>query len=374
MIGALMVVTGFVVIMMIHEAGHLVAAKMFGIKATQYFLGFGPTLWSRQFGETEYGVKAIPAGGYVRIIGMNPSDPADGEEMSRMYISRPFWQKTLVVMSGIGMHFVLAVVLIWFANVVVGKTVWGNPELEIANVILTDEEGLPTGASIAGLAAGDVIISIDGRSISDWSQLTSILKNKPDQYVSLGIIREDQVVDFDIKLTSKLDQVSNVASGFLGITPKLTKTKERDNPVLGIGSAIYEMSSLTNLSILGIWEFASNFWRIVATVFSTGLAPEELRPVSVIGITQIGAASQESGFNVTLRLIAYVSIFVGVVNALPLYPLDGGHFAIALLQKLTGKYPDMGKVSAVGAMVLILLVFIGVLGVYLDIVSPLTFD
>ena len=105
MIGALMVVTGFVVIMMIHEAGHLVAAKMFGIKATQYFLGFGPTLWSRQFGETEYGVKAIPAGGYVRIIGMNPSDPADGEEMSRMYISRPFWQKTLVVMSGIGMHF-----------------------------------------------------------------------------------------------------------------------------------------------------------------------------------------------------------------------------------------------------------------------------
>lgn len=374
MIGALMVVTGFVVIMMIHEAGHLVTAKMFGIKATQYFLGFGPTLWSRQFGETEYGVKAIPAGGYVRIVGMNPSDPADGEEMSRMYISRPFWQKTLVVMSGIGMHFVLAVVLIWLANVVVGKTVWGNPELEIANVILTDEEGLPTGASIAGLAAGDVIISIDGRSISDWNQLTSILKNKPNQYVSLGIIREDQVVNFDIKLTATLDQVSNVASGFLGITPKLTKTKKRDNPVLGIGVAIYEMASLTKLSILGIWEFGSNFGRLVVAVFSTGLAPDELRPVSVIGITQIGAASQESGFNVTLRLIAYVSIFVGVVNALPLYPLDGGHFAIALLQKLTGKYPDMGKVTAAGAMVLILLVFIGVLGVYLDIVSPLTFD
>ena len=374
MVGAFMVITGFVIIMMIHEAGHLVAAKLFGIKATQYFLGFGPTLWSRQFGETEYGIKAIPAGGYVRISGMNPSDNVDKEEISRTYISRPFWQKTVVVMSGIGMHFVLAVLLIWFANVVIGKTVWGNPELEIANVIMTDGEGLPTGASVAGLVPGDVIISIDGHDIEDWNELTLMLNNRPNQYVTLGIIREGQELNLGVKLTSKVGQDSNMESGFLGITPKLTKTKYRDNPISGIGTAIYEMSSLTKLSIFGIWEFASNFWRLIIAVSSTGSAPDELRPVSVIGITQIGAASQESGFNVTLRLIAYVSIFVGVVNALPLYPLDGGHFAIALLQKFTGRYPDMSKVTAIGAIVLILMVFIGLLAIYLDIVSPLKLD
>ena len=371
MLGGFMVIAGFIAILMIHEGGHLVAAKGFGIKATKYFLGFGPTLWSFQRGETEYGIKAIPAGGYVRIIGMNPLEEVPPEDEDRTYRVKPFWQKSVVVMAGIGTHFVLAFILLWVANVIVGVPDQNKPQLEIAQVVPQTADGAPTAAVLAGIEAGDRVLAVDGVPVATWNELTSILKTHPNQHVLLDIQRDGQRLQLGATLTSRADPVTDEELGFLGVSPRTRKS--RDNPILGIGRAAGDVVLFTRLSATGIWQFVTNFGNFIGAAFGDDEVLDEVRPVSIIGITQFGAASQQAGLNFTLELIAYISVFVGMVNAIPLYPFDGGHFAVALYEKVTGRQPDMRKLIPLGAVVFFLLVLVGVLGIYFDIVRPLDF-
>ncbi len=366
MLGGTMVIVGFIAILMIHEGGHLVAAKAFGMKATKYFLGFGPTLWSFQRGETEYGIKAIPAGGYVRIIGMNPLEEVPPEDEDRTYRAKPFWQKAVVVMAGIATHFVLAFILLWVANVVIGQN---QPRLEIARVVPETDDGSPTAAVLAGIEAGDRMVAVDGVSVATWNELTSILRDRPNQRITLDVQRDGERLQLGATLTSRIDSDTGEELGFLGVSPKVGKS--RDNPILGIGRAAGDVVLFTRLSAQGIWAFITNFGNFIGAVFGDDEVLDEVRPVSVIGITQFGAASQRAGLNFTLELIAYISIFVGLGNAIPLYPFDGGHFAVALYEKVTGRQPDVRKLIPMGAVVLFFLVLVGVLGIYFDIVRPL---
>jgi len=366
MLGGFMVVIGFIVILMIHEGGHLVAAKSLGMKATKYFLGFGPTLWSFQRGETEYGIKAIPAGGYVRIIGMNSLEEVEPEDENRAYRNKPFWQKSVVVMAGIATHFVVAFILLWVANVVIGEK---QPQLEIAQVLPETEDGSTTAAVIAGIEAGDRVIAVDGVPVAIWNELTSILRDRPNQHIVLDVLRDGEPLQLDVTLTSRIDADTDEELGYLGVSPKFAKS--RDNPILGIGRAAGDVALFTRLSTQGIWQFVTNFSNFISAAFSNDDVLDEIRPVSVIGITQFGAASQRLGLNVTLELIAYISVFIGMVNTIPLYPFDGGHFAVALYEKVTGRQPDMRKLIPVGAVVFFFIMMVGVLGIYFDIVRPL---
>ncbi|MFH1560159.1 MAG: RIP metalloprotease [Chloroflexota bacterium] len=369
MLGGFMVVAGFIAILMLHEGGHLVAAKAFGMKATKYFLGFGPTLWSFQRGETEYGIKAFPAGGYVRIIGMNPLEEVPPEDEDRAYRARPFLQKAVVVMAGIATHFVLAFVLLWVANVVVGEPDRNLPQLEIAYVVSQTDDGSPTAAVLAGIEPGDRVLAVDGVSVTSWSELTSILKVHPNQHILLEVERHGERLHLSVTLTARIDPNTGEEQGFLGVSPHIGRS--RDNPILGIGTAAGDVVLFTRQSARGIWAFVTNFGSFIRAVFGNNEVLDEVRPVSVIGITQFGAASQRAGFNFTLELIAYISVFLGVVNAIPLYPLDGGHFAVALYEKVTGRQADMHKLVPLGAMVFFLLLLVGILGMYFDIVRPL---
>ena len=372
MLGGLMVVAGFIAILMIHEGGHLVAAKAFGMKATRYFLGFGPTLWSFRRGETEYGVKAIPAGGFVTIIGMNPLEYVTPEEEGRTYRGRPFYQKSVVVMAGVATHFVVAFILIWTANVLIGRPDPDTPLTEVARVVQETEDGTPTAAVEAGLMAGDRLVAMNGAPVERWSDVTEVLRDNANRPVRIQVERDGDILTLSGTLTSRVDPDTGEETGFLGVSPKIGRA--RDNPVAGMGTAAGRIAYFTGLSVRGIWELVSNFGSFFNAVFSDEEeVMEEARPVSVIGITQFGAATQRSGFNYTLELIAYVSVFVGVLNAVPLYPFDGGHFAVAIYQKLTGRQPDIRKLAPVGALVFFFIVMVGVLGVYFDIARPLDF-
>jgi membrane-associated protease RseP (regulator of RpoE activity) len=364
-----MVIIGFITILMIHEGGHLVAAKAFGMKATKYFLGFGPTLWSFQCGETEYGIKAIPAGGYVRIIGMNPMEEVPPEDADRTYMAKPFWQKSVVVMAGIGTHFVLAFILLWVANVIIGAPDPDRPQLEIAHVVMETDDGSPTAAVLANIQAGDQVLAVDGVPVSTWTELTSILRTHLNQPILLDVQRDGDRLQLSTTLTSRIDPETGEELGFLGVSPKVGKS--RDNPILGIGRAAGDVALFTRQSAEGIWQFVTNFGNFIGAVFGDDEVLDEVRPVSVIGIAQFGAASERAGLNFTLELIAYISIFVGLVNAIPLYPFDGGHFAVALYEKVTKRQPDVRKLIPLGAVVLFLLVLVGVMGIYFDIVRPL---
>ncbi|MBI2855759.1 MAG: site-2 protease family protein [Chloroflexi bacterium] len=369
MLGGLIVIIGLLTILMVHEGGHLVGAKFFGMKATKYFLGFGPTLWSFQRGETEYGIKAIPAGGYVRIIGMNPLEEVSPEDEHRTYRRSPFHQKAIVVMAGVATHFVLAFVLIWLANVVVGEPDRDRPMLEISRIVSQTSDGSPTAAMQAGLEPGDRIVAIDGSSIANWNELTDILRSSPNQSIAMEVERDGQRLTLRATLTSMTDLDTGEEVGFLGVSPSVGRS--RDNPVVGIGTAAVEVGEFTRQSTRGLWEFVTNFGNFIGALFGDDEVLDEVRPVSVIGATQFGAASQRAGLNYTLELLAYISIFIALLNAVPLYPFDGGHFAVALYEKVTGRQPDVRKLLPVAAVVIFFIVVVGLLGIYFDIVRPI---
>ncbi|VAV93592.1 Membrane-associated zinc metalloprotease, partial [hydrothermal vent metagenome] len=164
--GSLIVGVGILAMIVIHEGGHFLAAKAFGMKATEAFFGFGPKLWSIKRGETEYGVKAIPLGGYVRIIGMNPLEEVDPEEEHRTYRGKPFWQKSVVVLAGIGSHFVVAFVLFVIAAAMFGQT---TQTLTIDAVSEIYESG--DGTQPLAWGETDRVLSVDGVPIADFEYL-----------------------------------------------------------------------------------------------------------------------------------------------------------------------------------------------------------
>ena len=172
-IGTIAVVAALVAMIMIHELGHFITAKMSGMKVTEYFLGFGPKLWSIRKGETEYGVKAIPAGGYVRIIGMNSLETVDPQDEPRTYRQGKFYQRVIVTSAGSVMHFVMAFLLLWSLFSFVG--IPNNSKVEIAAVSRFDNSVAP--AAKAGLQPGDIIDSANGKKITSSSQLAQIISH-----------------------------------------------------------------------------------------------------------------------------------------------------------------------------------------------------
>lgn len=371
MIGGLIVIFGFILIVMIHEGGHLLAAKMFNIKATKYFLGFGPTIWSFTKGETEYGIKAIPAGGFVKILGMNPMEEVAEEDESRTYRASPFRKKVVVVMAGVLTHFVVAFLLIWTANVVIGYQDVSRPLLEISRVV-EHPDGTATPALQEGLRPGDKVLSINGIDIYEWDNFTAILRDKPGEKVSLVLERSGSIVTANPVLAARLDQDKGEMIGFLGVSPKFKKTKE--SPIPAIAKAMSKTLVFIIESFKGLWGFVFNIGDLLQSLWNEDMDLAETRPVSIIGIVQFGAVTQDAGFNITLELLAYISVFVGLVNAMPLYPLDGGHLAVAIYEKATGKHPDVKKLLPVAVIVISFIVMLGIMGVYFDIAKPLSFE
>ena len=379
-------ILGVILMIIIHEGGHFVAAKGFGMKATEAFFGFGPRIWSMRRGETEYGVKAIPFGGYVRIIGMNPFEEIDAEDEHRTYRAAPYWKKTVVVLAGIASHFIVAFALLWFVGVVWGTLATDDNGAVVRTTTIAAVSELvpgtddPSPAALAGTQAGDTIRSADGRPVGDWSDFTSYVSERPGEQVLVGVDRNGEAVLLTATLASveraELDDDGNVITdsagepvtyeaGFYGVTPEALR--ESQGPIAMIPVAASQFGEAAVQSVRGLWEMVIGFPRLVASLFGgDDEILDTVRPISPIGLVQI-AGPLES----TLQLLALVNIFVGILNFVPLYPLDGGHFAVATYQKVTGREPNIERLLPVAAIVFLFLVSIGLAGVYLDIFRPI---
>jgi membrane-associated protease RseP (regulator of RpoE activity) len=383
--GPFIMIAGFVAMIVIHEGGHFLAAKAFGMKATEAFFGFGPTLWSTTRGETEYGIKAIPLGGFVRIIGMNPFEEIPEEDEHRTYRVAPFRKKTVVVLAGILSHFVVAFVLLWFVG-----AVWG--------VVVFDEDGLPertttvaavsrvapgtsdpSPALVAGVEPADVIVATNGRPIATWEEFGAFAETHGGQEVVVTVERGSVVLDltatlvlWDRPVIVDLEYVlgpdgepATEEVGFFGVTPEAAH--ESIGPFAMIPTAARQFSEAAVMSVRGLWELIVGFPKLVMSLFGgDDEILDTVRPISPIGLVRI-AGPVES----TLQLLALVNIFVGVLNFVPLYPLDGGHFAVAAYEKVTGRKPNIERLLPVAAAVFIFLVSLGLMGVYLDIFKPI---
>lgn len=378
-------IVGVILMIVIHEGGHFVAAKYYGMKATEAFFGFGPRLWSMRRGETEYGVKAIPFGGYVRIIGMNPFEEVSPEEEGRTYRNAPYGKKTVVVLAGIMSHFVVAFLLLWIVGVVWGPVARdANGDAVRTTTVAavseyTPDTTDPSPALEAGVEARDVIVSTDGIPVLTWDDFAEFASAHPGEQVVIGVDRDGETLELPTTLatvdrplvvdgevvTDDSGEPVITAQGFFGVTAQVAR--DQAGPLAMIPVAASQFGEAAVQSVRGLWEMVIGFPKLIASLFGgDDKILDTVRPISPIGLVQI-AGPVES----TLQLLALVNIFVGVLNFVPLYPLDGGHFAVATYEKITGREPNVQKLVPVAAVVFLFLVSLGLVGIYLDIFKPL---
>lgn len=359
--GAVTMVVALLGFVMIHEAGHFLAAKAAGLKATEFFIGFGPRVWSFRRGETEYGLKAIPAGGYVKIVGMNPYEEIAPEDEGRTYRTATTSQKLFVILSGIALNFFLAFAILWGIFVGYGDQEW-VPNTTVFAVV---ED---SAASLAGIEEGDVLLSVDGAALATWDDVVEQVGSRPGEVVDVVVARDGAT----LTLTATIGvNEENPTQGFLGVGPDAELVVTEIGFFEGAGRAGQEVWRLTGMAygFIGDLVRPSTIGELVSGV-GGGEITTEARPVSIVGLAQIGSQASEIGLANLLYLLASINVILGAFNVIPLLPLDGGHAAIAIYEKVFRRPANLQALAPIAAAVIALFVFIGVLSILLDITNP----
>ena len=359
MLGGIAAAIAIVFFVTAHEAGHFFAAKAVGMKATQFFFGFGPKIWSTQRGETEYGIKWIPLGGYVRIVGMNPMEEVAPGDMGRTYREKKFWEKSVVVLAGVGMNFLIGFVM--FYGIILAVGVPGGPTLEVGLVV----EESP--AAEAGLVEGDAIVAIGSNEVSEWDELTTALESAGPGPATVTVERDGELITSEVVL----DESELIAgAGFLGVAPTREQIDVGPIESIGVAGQLVWGAIADTFSALFQMVRPSSLAQYFGVFLGDTDVPNEIRPVSPIGIVSIGSQAENAA--AFLGILAYVNVILATINLLPVFPLDGGHFAVALYEKLTGRQADMRKLAPVAAAVIGLFVFLGFVAIILDITNPIS--
>lgn len=384
-----LVIVALLVMIMLHELGHFMTAKWADMKVTEYFLGFGPRIWSFRRGETEYGIKAIPAGGYVKIIGMNNLEKVDPADEARTYRQKPYWRRLSVALAGSTMHFIIALVLLWSLNAFVGFLDYDRPNLTVAT--LSELESGESPAVQAGLRVGDRVVAVDGRELSEFDQLRDYIRNRPEQPIEFRVERDGEtftrtITPLDLsKVRVEGTRVAREPYGFVGVGPGYEVDKS--DPFTAIGRAGTDLwdYSVTSVKALGSFFTPSNLSEYSneltgrATPRATAADEENgNRFLSVYGFARLASQAADTGIREVLLLLVLINVFVGIFNLVPLPPLDGGHVAIATYEKIRSViarrpyHADVSKLMPVAVAVVMLFIAIGVSSLWLDIVKPLS--
>ena len=361
---------GIVISVFLHETGHFVTARMTGMKATQFFLGFGPRLWSFKRGETEYGARALPIGAFVRIIGMNNLDEVPPHDEGRTYRQATFPRRMLVISAGSIMHILIAVLLLFTIYAAKGELV----EAPGATVQAVSAGGP---AANAGIRDGDTILSVDGTAVNDADDLGGAVRaHQPGDAVSIVLERDGARQTLDVGLGSNTTQGDpNFGSALLGVTSHGATEWQS----MGIGEAV--TSGVTDVWPLA-WDSAAGVVKVLNPVnivdhLSDENADPMTRPTTVVGVTQFsGSIGDEEGILGILFLLAGLNVFVGIFNMFPLLPLDGGHAAIAVYERFRERngrryFADVSKLMPVAMGVIVVLALLFMSGLYLDLARPL---
>jgi membrane-associated protease RseP (regulator of RpoE activity) len=430
-LGVLLFAVGVAVSIGLHELGHLVPGKLFNVKVTQFFVGFGRTLWSRQRGETEYGVKAIPLGGYCKLIGMVPPGPDDDPDRvrarntgmfaqlvsdarqaeyehvgphdhGRLFYDKPWWQRVIIMASGVAINLVIAFFL--FAIVFMGygiyqptTTVRAVSECVIA--VTKDSVDKPqractdadpeAPAKVAGFRPGDKLVSINGAAIDSWDRAQEEIRANKDRTAVVVVERDGKELTLRPKTrvtTQNIDPENRARItevGFLGVVP--TEARERQ----GVGYVVTTMAD-------GTWETLKTIAALPQKVYHVGLAAvgveerDPTGPMSVVGAGRVaGEMASEDRLPVldrvfsVITLLAGLNLFLGLINLVPLPPFDGGGIATTLYEtvrrgiaRIRGK-PDPGGVDSakllpVTYVMAMLILVMSVILIYADIVAPVS--
>ena len=387
-LAVLVVVVSLVAMVMLHELGHFATAKWSGMKVTEYFLGFGPRLWSVRRGETEYGVKAIPAGGYVRIVGMTTIEDVDPADESRSYRQASFRARFAVGVAGSTVHFLLALLLIFVMLVGTGYPT-AAPADEVS-AVPTLSRGLSP-AEAAGLQVGDELIGINGHRTS-LTAVREAIADHPDSSLRLLVERHGAMRTVvvrpksrqEVGLTSSAPKGSgdgvigielgggtiDVRQGVLGAIPHtatLFGTIVADS-IKGIGDVF---------SPHGLRSFAHQVASASNTKPKTTTSGNTGQLISIVGAVQIGSQVAGRDPSELIYLLVAINVFVGLVNLFPMLPLDGGHVVIAIYERVRSRrgqryHADVRKLMPVAYAFLAFIVAIGLGALYANILHPVS--
>ena len=344
---------GFTLLIVLHEAGHFFAAKATGMRVERFFLFFGPKLWSVKRGETEYGIASIPAGGYVRISGMNPDDVLPEGEEHRGYYEMPVWKRIVVIGAGPAVNIVLAFVIL--AGVFLTSSVSANQVVE---------EVSPKSPATGVLKPGDRILAIDGSRYSNRSNdgrfegFRAEVDNHRCGSGAPGEQKNGCIASTPARLTvERSGQVRSIL-----VRPEYSAAEGRALIGFAPGSEPIDISAgeAVDRSTEMMWEVGTK----TATVFAKLFDPEKRKEVSgVVGTSDVAhQVINKFGTAEALILLAIVSLSLGLINLFPFLPLDGGHIFWSLVEKVRGKrvpFSVMERAGAIGFVLVIMLFFLG---------------
>ena len=367
--GTIAVLAAIIAMIMLHELGHFVMAKRAGMKVTEFFLGFGPRLWSIRRGETEYGVKAIPAGGYVRIIGMSNMEVVDPADEDRTYRSKPYRHRLGVAVAGSTMHFIIAAVLLFIVLAFVGLPT-RRPVIE---QIVADSP-----AAQSEFRVGDRIVAVNGQPVKTWGDVPAYVESHGEGQLVFTVVRKDTNERLDISLRPRKVVEEGREVPRVGIGPERKLHYEKKPIPSAVGTTITEMPRVMWLTIKALGGlFSPNGIENYGELLTGSGGNENNRPISPVGIARVAGDAVESGWYFVLMLLFSINVFVGIFNMVPLLPLDGGHVAIATYEKIASTIKgrrvmvDVQRLMPITAAVLAVLVVLGLTALYLDIVRPI---
>ena len=390
LIGILAFVVALLVSVMIHEAGHYLTAKKFGMKVTEFFLGFGQKIWSTQRGETEFGVKVIPAGGYCRIVGMSSREVLSPADADRAFIKATVTQRLIVLGAGSFLHFVIGFLLLITLFGAVGVTSVTNQVEKISDCVpqiateVCSATSTPSPAKTAGLLPGDKIVKIDGESFRLWSDAVAVIRASAGREINLVIDRSgDQV---QVQVTPATRMVDGKAVGVLGVINEIGTV--RFSPIAATTRATSFTGEILQNSVTSLIALPTKIPDLLAQTFGT----TERDPEGLVGVVGVARVSGETASTKKLSLnekiatfvliVASLNIFVGMFNLLPLLPLDGGHMAVAIAdgirnfiakrRGLAKPAPiDVERLTPITMVVFVLMATLSILLLAADIFNPI---
>jgi membrane-associated protease RseP (regulator of RpoE activity) len=380
-----------------HEFGHYITAKAAGIKVTEFFVGFGPRLWSVRRGETEYGVKGIPLGGYCRIIGMNNLEEVDPADEPRTYRQAPLWRRLSVALAGSAMHFLIAAVVLFVMFFWTGDN--GNylaspAALPAANPIV-EIDGLQAGNTVvaspaqdAGFRIGDRIVAVDGQRFSNWEQISSYIQAHYNQRLDVTVSRGGKLVHlFPVPVNKNAVQISGEGApalpkaapgappiGFIGVAPSQLIHSSLGQSISRAGGAWVHVNALTLGAFGHLFTLhgAGSYFHMLSSQKAADNPGNGVRFESPVGIVRLLHQAGQSGAATVLWLIAVLNLSLGIFNLLPFFPLDGGHVVVALYEGVRSRprrryHADVAKLLPLFYLGLGLVLFLGASALFLDL-------
>lgn len=395
LLGIVAFVIALLTSVMIHEAGHYLTAKRFGMKVTEFFLGFGARIWSFRRGETEFGIKAIPAGGYCKIVGMSPREEVAEADRDRRFLSGTVPQRLIVLGAGSFLHFVLGFVLVFLLFSGIGTVRALNTIEEVVPCVLVQGEtdcganSVPSPARSAGILAGDEITLIRdvGAPVSDekmaWSDIVTEIRSSPNQERIVTVLRDGELREFTLTVAERIRDGESY--GVIGVINSFGHV--RSSIPEGLGESALFVKDVIVGSVTALVKLPT----LIPDLIDQTFGGAERDPEGLVGI--VGAARTTGEATSSDRLdmndkvtffiimIAGLNIFVGVFNLLPILPLDGGHMAVAMvdgvkrtrarLRKEEMPDPiDVERLTPITLIVVVVMLSLTVLLLIADIVNP----